>query len=103
MHKYQLTKWLRGEHKGDGQGPKVFLIGCSDLSSYLLAVEYKQRVEPVKQDSRPVHFTSLEQAKEALQSMGVGHAYLRLHNAYDECGSGQHVGYCEIELPLSTH
>ncbi|SDH27066.1 hypothetical protein SAMN04488136_11278 [Vibrio xiamenensis] len=101
MHKYQLTKWLHGEHKDRHQSPKVYLIGCSDLSQYLLAVEYKQRLEPIKQGSRMVKYPSLTRAKQALSQMGVERAYLRLHNAYDECGAGQGNRYCEMALALS--
>ena len=41
MQKHQLDMWLHGEHKDSYQTPKVYVIGCSDISEYLLAVEYK--------------------------------------------------------------
>ncbi len=101
MHKYQLTKWLHGDHKKCHKPPKVYLIGCSDLSQYLLAVEFKQRIEPIKQGRNLVKYPSLTRAKQALSQMGVQRAYLRLHNAYDECGSGAGSRYCEMALALS--
>lgn len=37
MQKHQLDMWLHGQHKDTYTLPKVFVIGCSDVSDYLLA------------------------------------------------------------------
>jgi len=103
MQKSQLDKWIHGHHKDSYQPPKVFVIGCSDLSQYLLAVEYKHKLEPIKINDDPVHFESLEQVKEELLRLGVERAYLRLHNAYDECGVGDGPLYHDVEMSLTTH
>ncbi|MEF1289160.1 DUF6482 family protein [Vibrio sp. M260118] len=103
MQKSQLDKWIHGQHKDSYQPPKVFVIGCADLSQYLLAVEYKHKVEPVKIDDEPMHFDSLELVKEELVRLGVERAYLRLHNAYDECGAGDGPLYYDVEMSLTTH
>lgn len=103
MQKSQLDKWIHGDHKDSYKPPKVFVIGCSDLSQYLLAVEYKHQLEPIRVDDDPVHFDSLEQVKDELLRLGVERAYLRLHNAYDECGSGDGPLYHDVELSLTTH
>lgn len=103
MQKIQLDKWIHGHHKDSYQPPKVFVIGCSDLSQYLLAVEYKHKLEPIKIDDEPIHFDSIEMVKEELLKLGVERAYLRLHNAYDECGAGGGPLYHDVELSLVTH
>ncbi|MEF1284303.1 DUF6482 family protein [Vibrio sp. M250220] len=103
MQKTQLHKWIHGEHKESYQPPKVFVISCSDLSQYLLAVEYKHKLEPIRIDDDPVHFDSLEQVKDELNRLGVERAYLRLHNAYDECGLGDGPSYHDQEILLTTH
>ena len=103
MHRKQLDKWIHGFHKASYQPPKVFVISCSDLSRYLLAVEYKHKLEPVRVNNEPVHFDSLDQVKAELQRLGVERAYLRLHNTYDECGSSDGVFYHDIEMSLLTH
>ena len=103
MQKHQLDMWLHGEHKDSYQIPKVYVIGCSDISEYLLAVEYKHKLEPVKQDGEPLHFGSLDQVKEELLRLGFDKAYLRLHNAYDEFGNEPSQSYCDIELALKPH
>lgn len=103
MQKSQLDKWIHGYHKDSYQPPKVFVIGCSDLSQYLLAVEYKHKLEPVRVDDEPVHFDSLELVKEELLRLGVERAFLRLHNAYDEFGVGDGPLYHDVELSLTTH
>ncbi|MFM2588926.1 DUF6482 family protein [Vibrio sp. TBV020] len=103
MQKSQLDKWIHGYHKESYQPPKVFVIGCSDLSQYLLAVEYKHKLEPIKVDDEPIHFDSLELVKEELLRLGVERAYLRLHNAYDEFGAGDGPLYHDVELSLTTH
>ncbi|NOI15430.1 DUF6482 family protein [Vibrio hepatarius] len=103
MQKTQLDKWIHGSHKSSYEPPKVFVISCSDLSQYLLAVEYKHRLEPLKINDEPIHFDSLDQVKEELNRLGVERAYLRLHNAYDECGAGDGPLYHDLELSLTTH
>ncbi|GAL19607.1 hypothetical protein JCM19235_963 [Vibrio maritimus] len=100
MQKHQLDRWLHGHHKDSYKPPKVFVIGCADISHYLLAVEYKHKLEPIKEDDEPIHYESLDSVKEALTRLGVEKAYLRLHNAYDECGSAEMNRYCDIELNL---
>ncbi|MDN3610917.1 DUF6482 family protein [Vibrio ostreicida] len=103
MHKKQLDKWIHGYHKEGYQPPKIFVIGCSDLPHYLLAVEYKHKLEPIRQDNQPIHFESLDTVKEALCHLGVERAYLRLHNTYDECGIGDVPLYHDVELSLTSH
>ena len=103
MQKHQLDMWLHGDHKDSYRTPKVYGIGCSDIPEYLLAVEYKHKLEPVKQGGEPVHFGSLDQVKEELLRLGFDKAYLRLHNTYDEFGSEPSQRYCDIELALNPH
>ncbi len=100
MKMTQLDKWMHAYQKGSSHSPKVFVIGCSDLSQYLLAVEYKHKLEPIKVDDEPIHYDSLDQVKEELARLGVERAYLRLHNAYDECGAGDGPLYHDVELSL---
>ncbi|WP_428771252.1 DUF6482 family protein [Vibrio sp.] len=103
MQKRQLDKWLHGDHKDNYQSPKVYVIGCADLQQYMLAVEYKHKLEPIKQDGEPVHFDSLDSVKEELTRLGVERAYLRMHNAYDEFGSDENSGYADLEISLTVH
>ncbi|WP_394248989.1 DUF6482 family protein [Vibrio profundi] len=103
MQKHQLDMWLHGHHKDSYIPPKVYVIGCSDVSEYLLAVEYKHKLEPVKEDGEPLHYNSLDKVKEELLRLGIKKAYLRLHNAYDEFGESPVQPYCDIELSLTTH
>ncbi|WP_070972314.1 DUF6482 family protein [Vibrio sonorensis] len=103
MQKHQLDKWIHGFHKASYQPPKVFVIGCSDLSQYQLAVEYKHKVEPIKVDGELIYFDSIELVKEELGRLGVERAYLRLHNAYDEFGQSGSPLYQDVELVLTKH
>ncbi len=103
MRKTQLDKWIHSYHKDSYHPPKVFIIGCSDLQQYFVAVEYKHRLEPVKVDDAPVHFDSIERVKEELVRLGIEKAYLRLHNTYDEFGEQDVSGYTDEEIPLITH
>ncbi|CAH0541145.1 DUF6482 family protein [Vibrio marisflavi] len=100
MNREQLNKWFQGAVTTNHQTPKVYVIGCSGLSQYLLAVEYKHQLEPIKIDDEPVHYESIDRVKEELMRLGVDRAYLRLHNAYDECGSSDGQRYCDVELSL---
>ncbi|EGU35030.1 hypothetical protein VIBRN418_00020 [Vibrio sp. N418] len=103
MHRKQLDKWIHGFHQSSYQPPKVFVISCSDLSCYLLAVEYKHKVEPVLVDNEPIHFESLDQVKDELLRLGVERAFLRLHNTYDEFGDSDGPLYHDIAMSLTTH
>ncbi|GEM74171.1 DUF6482 family protein [Vibrio sagamiensis] len=103
MQKHQLDMWLHCQHKGSYKMPKVFVIGCSDVTNYLLAVEYKHKLEPIKDGEGPIHFGSLELVKQELLRLGINKAYLRLHNAYDEFGSEGMASYCDIEMSLAKH
>ena len=96
MQKHQLDMWLHGHHKDSYKTPKVFVIGCSDVSDYLLAVEYKHQLEPIKDGEDPIHFGSLDLVKEELLRLGID-------KAYDEFGSDGAASYCDIELSLVTH
>lgn len=100
MNRQQLDKWCHNASKQAQQLPKVYVIGCADLTQYLLAVEYKHQLEPIKVDDEPVHFDSIERVREELTLLGVDRAFLRLHNAYDECGSHSGQPYCDVELAL---
>ena len=103
MQQHQLDKWIHGYHKESYQTPKIYVIGCADLPRYLLAVEYKHKLEPIKIDEETVHFESIDQVREALVHLGAERAYLRLHNAYEECGSLDTEQYYDIELSLLSH
>ena len=103
MHRKQLDKWIHGLHKKSYQPPKVFVISCSDLSQYLLAVEYKSKVEPVLLAGKPLHFSSLTEVREELKRLDVERAYLRMQNCYDECGCPDAPRYFDQELTLITH
>lgn len=104
MHKIQLDHWLQVDLATNQAPPKLYVISCEDLSDYLLAVEYKHKLEPVHKDGEPMHFSSLEQVKHELSRLGVQSVYLRLHNNDDEfCGSDESVPYHDIEMSLHTH
>lgn len=103
MQRHQLDRWVHSQHKDNYQPPKVYVIGCADITHYLLAVEYKHKLEPIRLNDDPIHFSSLESVKEELLRLGISKAYLRLHNAYDECGSDDVTAYHDIELSLTSH
>lgn len=56
MQEHQLDLWIHGRHKDTYKPPKVYVIGCADISQYLLAVEYKHKLEPIKKDNELMHF-----------------------------------------------
>ncbi|OBT06641.1 hypothetical protein A9264_08710 [Vibrio sp. UCD-FRSSP16_10] len=103
MQKHQFNQWIHADIERHAEIPKVFVIGCADLSTYQLAVEFKHKLEPIREDDKPMSFSSLEVVKQELLKLGLDCAYLRLHNAYDECGSGDTKSYCDIELSLKSH
>lgn len=103
MQKNQFDQWIHADIARHTEVPKVFVIGCADLSTYQLAVEFKHKLEPIREDDRPISYASLEMVKEELIRLGLSSAYLRLHNAYDECGTSDGSSYCDIELSLKSY
>lgn len=70
MQKHQLDLWLHSKHHDHYVPPKMFVIGCSDANEYLLAIEYKHHLEPIKQGEELMHFSSLDLVKEELLKLG---------------------------------
>jgi len=103
MQRKQLDKWVHGHHEDNYEPPKMYVIGCSDVSQYSLAVEYKNVVEPIKDKDEIMHFESIECAKDELHKLGIEHAYLRLYNTYDECGAGDGPHYYDEEIAIRPH
>ncbi|CAM3009517.1 DUF6482 family protein [Vibrio rarus] len=102
MQKRQFDQWIHADIERHLAVPKVFVIGCSDLSTYQLAVEFKHKLEPIREDGKPISFSSLDVIRDELIKLGLDRAYLRLHNAYDEFGSSVERSYCDIELSLKN-
>lgn len=102
MKKQQLDHWLQAAKKEEVQPPKVFVVSCADLSQYSLAVEYKNRLEPIMDHDHLAYFRSIETVKDELKKLGLSSAYLRLHNAYDEFGSEEVDLFQDIELHLAS-
>ncbi|XAW89209.1 DUF6482 family protein [Vibrio sp. CDRSL-10 TSBA] len=103
MHKQQLDKWLHGNHKPGATLPKVYVIGCADATHYTVGVEVRHQIEPLMKGDEPMHFSSLEAAKQELAQLGFAQAYLRMSCAYEECGLEGGQRYSEIPLPLTRH
>ncbi|MBE3651543.1 hypothetical protein BOO92_15100 [Vibrio navarrensis] len=103
MQKHQLDLWMQSHYKEGSGMPKVFVVGRSNVNEYSLAVEYKHHFEPIIDGDELIHFTSLEQVKDELVRLGIDKAYLRLHNAYEECGSPKVSLYCDIEIAVTPH
>ncbi len=100
MQREQLNYWLNAKHTEQRKEPKIYVISCANLSSYLLSVEYKKKLEPIRRNQEILHFGSLKLVKEALHKMGVHTAYLRVNNVYDECGGSGIAPYHDIELSI---
>lgn len=103
MKKKQLEHWLHAYKKMHTHAPKIFIMGCSDLSCYSLAVEFKNKLDPVSFNGQVIYFSSLECVKEELKRLGLTSAYLRLRNTYDECGCDEFAqGFEDIELLFAS-
>lgn len=99
MDQYQFHQWLN--HTDQDHQPKVFVLSGADLSQYSIAVEYRHKMEPLRNDRGVIHFHSLDEAKHHLIKQGVSHAYLRLFTPYEECGAPGGQRYSDMDLPLT--
>lgn len=103
MRKQQLEHWVHADKQAEHAIPKIFVISCADSTSYQLAVEFKHKLEPIVIEGQPIKYASIDQVKDELARLGVDSAYLRLHNAYDECGPDPVQMYHDIELSIIKH
>ncbi|ELR66201.1 hypothetical protein C942_00388 [Photobacterium marinum] len=95
----QLKHWLKGSHS---QTPKCILTSYAGCSDYLMEVEFKHQLEPLKDDNdEMLHFQSIEQVKELLQPLGITSVTLRVIDPYDEFSPDGKPSICQEDMTIA--
>lgn len=96
----QFKHWTRSEQ---GDMPRCILTSYAGCADYLMEVEYKNQLEPLKDDNdKMVTFQSIEQVRELLKPLGISSVTLRVTDPHDECMStdGQ-SGSCQQDMTIA--
>lgn len=95
----QLKHWLKAH---DGKTPKCILTSYAGCSDYLMEVEYKHQLEPLKDDhDEMLRFQSIEQVKDLLRPLGITSVVLRVIDPYDEFSLDGKVPDCPEDMTIS--
>lgn len=95
----QLKHWLKSGH---GAVPKCIITSYASCSDYLMEVEYKHHLEPLKDDhDEMLRFQSIEQIKEFLRPLGITSVVLRVIDPYDEFSTDGQVSQCREDMQIS--
>jgi hypothetical protein len=107
MQKYQFDSLVKQDHQQSQSIPKIFVVGCAELSSYQLAVEVNQQLEMIQIHDKPLAYSSLEQLKNDLIVLGLQRVFLRLYNPNQAQQTTQSCAeqsaFYDIELSLSNY
>ncbi|GAA05556.1 DUF6482 family protein [Photobacterium leiognathi] len=94
----QLKPWLKASPNKIPHCVLSCYAGCSD---YLMEVEYKHQLRPLKDEKdNLLHFQNIEQAQTLLKSVGISNMTLRLTDPYDEFSADGKVSQCEEDIVL---
>jgi hypothetical protein len=95
----QLKHWLKS---GEGQVPKCVLTSYAGRSDYLMEIEYKHQLVPLKNEQdEMLHFLSIEQVKSLLRPLGITSIVLRVIDPYDEFSPDGQVSTCHEDMTIS--
>ncbi|PSW18983.1 hypothetical protein C9I98_14130 [Photobacterium sanctipauli] len=95
----QLKHWSKADN---GALPKCILSSYAGCSDYLLEVEFKHKLEPLKDDTdNMIKFQSIEQAKDFLRPIGFTSVILRVTDPYDEFSPDGQLSNCREDMTIS--
>ena len=95
----QLKHWLKS---GDAQTPKCVLTSYAGRSGYLMEIEYKHQLVPLKDDQDEIlKFQSIENVKNLLRPLGITSIVLRVIDPYDEFSPDGQVSTCNEDMIIS--
>lgn len=95
----QLKHWLKVD---DGKVPKCIVTSYAGCSDYLMEVEFKHQLEPLKDDNdEMVRFQSIEQVKDLLRPLGITSVILRVTDPYDEFSPDGKMSDCQEDMTIS--
>ncbi|MGF1681105.1 DUF6482 family protein [Photobacterium minamisatsumaniensis] len=95
----QLKHWSKADN---GQLPMCILTSYAGCSDYLVEVEFKNKLVPLKGDSdEMIKFQSIEQAKNFLRPLGFRSVILRVTDPYDEFSPDGLVSKCREDMTIS--
>lgn len=95
----QLKHWLKAD---SGKVPTCILTSYAGCSDYLMEVEFKNQLEPLKHENdEMIRFQSIEQVKELLRPLGITEVILRVTDPYDEFSPDGQPSDCREDMTIS--
>ncbi|PSU46076.1 hypothetical protein C9J12_19650 [Photobacterium frigidiphilum] len=95
----QLKHWLKSS---EGQIPKCVLTSYAGQSGYLMEIEYKHQLVPLKDDQdEMLNFQSIEHVKSLLRPLGITSIVLRVIDPYDEFSPDGQLSTCREDMIIS--
>lgn len=95
----QLKHWTKADTGGIPLCILTSYAGCTD---YLIEVEYKHHLEPLKDDAGEVlKFQSIDQVKKQLRPLGIVSVVLRIIDPYDEFSTDDPRSRCTQDMTIS--
>ncbi|MGF1725958.1 DUF6482 family protein [Photobacterium nomapromontoriensis] len=95
----QLKHWTKADTGGIPQCILTSYAGCTD---YLMEIEYKHQLEPLKDEAGEVmKFQSIDQVRELLRPLGIRSVILRIIDPYDEFSSMAPVTHSQQDMTIA--
>ncbi|KDM90473.1 DUF6482 family protein [Photobacterium galatheae] len=94
----QFKHWV----KSPGEDvPKCVLTSYAGQADYLMEVEYRHQLEPLKDDNdNMLHFQNMEQVRDFLRPLGVKSITLRMIDPHDEFSPDGKPQSCQDEMTI---
>ncbi|KLV04412.1 lysyl-tRNA synthetase [Photobacterium aquae] len=94
----QLKHWTQSSR---GELPHCILTSYAGCGDYLMEVEYKHHLEPLKtEQGEMMTFQTIEQAGELLRPLGITSVTLRMTDPYDEFGPAGLESRCQQDMTV---
>ncbi|MGF1685573.1 DUF6482 family protein [Photobacterium japonica] len=95
----QLKHWTQAN---TGTLPHCIVTSYAGCADYLMEVEYKHHLEPLKNDAgEMVRFQTLDQVGELLRPLGITSVTLRVTDPYDEFSPDGQFSSCREDMTIA--
>ncbi|OAN14155.1 hypothetical protein A3K86_11250 [Photobacterium jeanii] len=98
----QLTQFKHWLHSPEGALPKCVVVSHAGSADYLMEVEFKHQLVPLKDDEdQMLKFKNMEQVAELLKPLGITSVILRMIDPYDEFSPDNQISSCREEMVIT--
>ncbi|MBD8512790.1 DUF6482 family protein [Photobacterium sp. WH77] len=96
----QFRHWVKSPGE---EVPKCVLTSYAGRADYLMEVEYKHHLEPLKDDDdNMLHFQTMEQVRDFLRPLGIKSITLRTIDPHDEFSLDGKPECCQDDMTINV-